>query len=146
MGKTVGRRLLAHSDRPINSPPPIPTAPIHLHYLPLCACIFPHCCLSMLFFFACGPLNRVLFQRFNCRGTEGGEPWGTGGDEAGEERRAGRRRTAESLLLLFLARRARQTGEGAGGLDASARRTWRLPSSTGQLPVGPEARESPGEP
>lgn len=28
-----------------------------------------------------------------------------------------------SLLLLSLARRARQTREGAGGLDASARRT-----------------------
>lgn len=128
VGKTVGRRLLAliglqHPTPCQVTTTPIPTAPTHLYYLPLCARIFPHCCLSLLFFFACGPLNRILFQRFNCRGTEGGEPRGTGGDEAGEERRAGRRRTAESLLLLSLARRARQTREGAGGLGASARRT-----------------------
>lgn len=40
--------------------------------------------------------------------------------QEGEERRAERRGTAESLSLLSLDRRARQTGEGAGGLHASA--------------------------
>lgn len=129
MGKTVGRRLLALSDHPpapdsfpsdynpdTNSPHPSPlSAPLCTH--------FPHCCLSRWLSFACGPLNRVVIQRFNYRGTEGGEPRGTRGDGAGEERRAGRRGIAESFPQLSLARRARQTGECAGGLDASAGRT-----------------------
>lgn len=130
VGRRVGRRLPALSgpasgtgllpsdcDPRYQQPPPISTIyPIVQAFLPLLPFFVVLLCLW--------PFKSRSIQRFNCRGTEGGEPGrgggGTGGDGEGEERRAERRGTAESLPLFSLDRRARQTGEGAGGLDASA--------------------------